>query len=84
MLLPEVFEEIPLQELRALAMNRSIMRIYLQGEIIDILPAQVGLLLEGFLKQEGREEILIAPCVLKSNNGESFRGCKCFLFSHFV
>ena len=63
-----------MQELRALSMDRSIMRIYLQGEVIDILPAQVGLLLEGYLKQEGRDEILVAPYVLRSNNGESFRG----------
>ena len=72
-----------MQELRALSMDRSIMRIYLQGEVIDILPAQVGLLLEGFLKQEGRDEILIAPCVLRSNNGESFRGCLFLLMYTF-
>ena len=72
-----------MQELRALSMDRSIMRIYLQGEVIDILPAQVGLLLEGFLKQEGRDEILIAPCILRSNNGESFQGCLFLLMYTF-
>ena len=67
-----------MQELRALSMDRSIMRIYLQGEVIDILPAQVGLLLEGYLKQGGRDEILVAPYVLRSNNGESFQGVYSF------
>lgn len=72
-LLPEHFEEIAIQELRALVMERSIMTTYLRGEIIDILPGKVGFLLEGFLKQEGKDEIIAAPCVLITS-GESYRG----------
>ncbi|MCO5555569.1 hypothetical protein L7F22_009114 [Adiantum nelumboides] len=73
-LLPEDFEGTALQELRVLAMERSIMRIYLKGEIVGILPVEVGFLLEGFLKQEGKHEILVAPCVLTNSYGEAYRG----------
>ncbi|KAI5075495.1 hypothetical protein GOP47_0009571 [Adiantum capillus-veneris] len=73
-LLPEDFERTALQELRVLTMERSIMRIYLKGEVIGIIPGEVGFLLEGFLKQEGTEEILVAPCALTNNPGEAYRG----------
>ncbi|KAH7430443.1 hypothetical protein KP509_09G099400 [Ceratopteris richardii] len=63
-LMPERFEGSPLHDLRVLIMERCIMRIYLKGEIIEISPGEVGFLLEGFVKKEGTEEILMAPCVL--------------------
>lgn len=55
-------------------MERSIMRTYLRDEIIDILPGEVGFLLEGFLKQEDKDEIIVAPCALMKNVGETCRG----------
>lgn len=73
-LLPEHFDGIAIQELRALVMERSIMRTYLRGEIIDILSGEVGFLLEGFLKQEDKDEIIVAPCALMKNFGETCRG----------
>lgn len=63
-LLPERFEGVTMQELRVLVMDGSTMRTYLWGEVIDILQGQVGILLEGFLKQVGKNEIIAAPAAL--------------------
>lgn len=39
------------------------MRTYLCGEVIDILPGKVCILLEGFLKQLDNDEIIAAPAL---------------------
>lgn len=64
LLLPQQFEEMSMQEMRALVLERSMMRTYLRGEMIEILPCNVGILLEGFVKQESRDESIASPSAL--------------------
>ncbi|KAH7444411.1 hypothetical protein KP509_02G077100 [Ceratopteris richardii] len=65
-LMPERFEGIPLHELRILVMENSIVRVYLKGEVLEFPPGEVGFLLEGFVKEEGKEKMLTAPYVLRN------------------
>ena len=65
LLLPQVFEKLPMQELRALVAERSVMTTYIRGETIEIPHHSIGFLLEGFIKAHGSQEELIAsPAVL--------------------
>lgn len=73
-LLPEQFEGITIQELRVFVMEGSTIRTYLWGEVIDILQGEIGILLEGFLKEEGKNEIIAAPSGLTFLNRECFWG----------
>ncbi|CAI9096868.1 OLC1v1033109C1 [Oldenlandia corymbosa var. corymbosa] len=64
-LLPQVFEKLTMQELRALIAERSSMSIYIRGETFEIPQHSVGFLLEGFVKCQGlQEELLTSPAVL--------------------
>ncbi|KAF9623417.1 hypothetical protein IFM89_003001 [Coptis chinensis] len=71
LLLPQVYEKMSMQELRALVVERSTMNIYLRGETIEIPNRSVGFLLEGYIKsQEVLEELIPAPAVLLSSYGD--------------
>jgi hypothetical protein len=70
LLLPQQFEEMSMQEMRALVLERSTMLTYLRGEMIEILPYDVAILLEGFVKQERRDEHIAAPAALVHSRTE--------------
>ncbi|PKA52210.1 Sodium/hydrogen exchanger 7 [Apostasia shenzhenica] len=60
-LVPQIFEKMSMQELRALVTERSSMNIYISGESIEIKPHSVGFLLEGFIRSDDVQQGLIAP-----------------------
>ncbi|KAK6921584.1 hypothetical protein RJ641_012091 [Dillenia turbinata] len=71
LLLPQIFEKIPMQDLRSLIAERSIMTIYLRGETIEIPPHSIGFLLEGFIRTHGfQEELITSPAPLLTCYGD--------------
>ncbi|KAJ8635853.1 hypothetical protein MRB53_010120 [Persea americana] len=65
LLLPQTFEEMAMQELRTLIAERSTMKIFISGEIIDIHQHDIGFILEGFVRPQGSQEVLItSPAAL--------------------
>ncbi|KAG6544478.1 hypothetical protein Mapa_014116 [Marchantia paleacea] len=63
--LPQQFEAITMQELRALLSESSNLCTYIRGETFELEIGKIGILLEGFLKQEGKEdEVIGAPAGL--------------------
>ncbi|XP_010527835.1 PREDICTED: sodium/hydrogen exchanger 7 isoform X2 [Tarenaya hassleriana] len=77
LLLPQIFEKVTMQELRALVAESSKLTTYVSGETIEITHNCIGLLLEGFIKSSlGRQEELIASpaALLPSNMNQSFHG----------
>ncbi|KAJ0095731.1 hypothetical protein Patl1_15672 [Pistacia atlantica] len=77
-LLPQIFEKLTLQDLRALVAERSSMATYIRGEIIEIPYRSIGFLLEGFIKTDGVEEKLItSPAALFPSQGnQSFQSAE--------
>lgn len=75
LLLPQIFEKMAMQELRALVAERSRMAIYIRGETIEMPLHCIGFLLEGFIKaQGGQEELIPSPAALVPSHGNlSFR-----------
>lgn len=70
LLLPQIFEKMATQELRALVAERSEMTIYLRGETFEIRPHCIGFLLEGFINaQGGQEELITSPAALQPSHG---------------
>ncbi|KAF9677498.1 hypothetical protein SADUNF_Sadunf08G0114000 [Salix dunnii] len=89
LLLPQVFEKMPMQELRALVAERSVMTTYIRGETIEIPRHSIGFLLEGFIKAHGfQDELIASPAVLLPPQGnQSFQkieisGAQAASFSH--
>lgn len=74
-LLPQTFEKMTLQDLRALVAERSTMNIYITGENFEIPHHSIGFLLEGFLKAQGSQgELLSSPAaILPLYSDQSFR-----------
>ncbi|KAH7515439.1 hypothetical protein FEM48_Zijuj10G0026400 [Ziziphus jujuba var. spinosa] len=65
LLLPQVFEKMGMQDLRALVVERSIMTLYIRGESIEVPYHSIGILLEGFIKTRGlQEELITSPAAL--------------------
>lgn len=65
LLLPQTFEEMAMQELRTLIAERSTMKIFISGEIIEIHQHVIGFILEGFVRTQGSQEVLItSPAAL--------------------
>ncbi|XP_024466552.2 sodium/hydrogen exchanger 7 isoform X6 [Populus trichocarpa] len=64
LLLPQVFEKMPLQELRVLVARRSVITTYIRGETIEVPHHSLGFLLEGFIKAHGFQELIASPAVL--------------------
>ncbi|KAJ7546491.1 hypothetical protein O6H91_08G041700 [Diphasiastrum complanatum] len=69
--LPRFFEAMATQELRALIMEGSTMLSFIRGEVLELHVGEVGILLEGFLKHEGKDEIIAAPAGLVFSGSES-------------
>ncbi|KAJ6988314.1 SOS1-like protein 1 [Populus alba x Populus x berolinensis] len=89
LLLPQVFEKLPMQELRALVAERSVMTTYIRGETVEIPHHSIGFLLEGFIKAHGfQDELIASPAVLLPPQGnQSFQkigisGAQAASFSH--
>nr|ADK91080.1 SOS1 [Bruguiera gymnorhiza] len=74
LLLPQVFEPMAMQELRALMAERSTMTTYITGEIIEVPQHSIGFLLEGFIKAYGFQNELITPpaALFPSHANQSF------------
>lgn len=70
-MLAQQFDVVSLQEMRSIIMEGSTMRTFLRGEVFELAPHEVGILLEGFAKKEGSNEILAAPAGLTFSNGET-------------
>ncbi|XP_021821170.1 sodium/hydrogen exchanger 8 isoform X1 [Prunus avium] len=87
--LPQIFEKMAMQDLRALVAERSMMTIYIRGESFEIPHHSIGFLLEGFVKTQGvQEELITSPAPLLPAHGyQSFpnlaaSGTKGASFSH--
>ncbi|GAV67504.1 cNMP_binding domain-containing protein/Na_H_Exchanger domain-containing protein [Cephalotus follicularis] len=74
-LLPQIFEKMEMQELRALVAERSTMTTHIRGETVEIPQHCIGILLEGFIKTHGRQgELITSPAaLLLSQANSSFR-----------
>lgn len=73
-LLPQIFEKMAIQDLRALVTERSIVTTYITGETIEIPYHSIGFLLEGFIKTEGGQELITSPAaLLPSHASQSFQ-----------
>ncbi|XP_028752601.1 sodium/hydrogen exchanger 8-like isoform X1 [Neltuma alba] len=68
-LLPQIFEKMAMQNLRALVVERSVMTVYIRGESIEIPHHSVGILLEGCVKMEGLQELITSPAALLPSRG---------------
>ncbi|XVE85547.1 hypothetical protein DITRI_Ditri17bG0099000 [Diplodiscus trichospermus] len=70
LLVPQIFEKIALQDLRGLATERSLMKIYIRGETIEVPHQSIGFLLEGFIKPfNAQDELITSPAVLLPSPG---------------
>lgn len=68
--LPQIFEKMAMQDLRALVAERSMMTIYIRGESFEIPYRSIGFLLEGFVKTQGvQEELITSPAPLLPPHG---------------
>ncbi|XP_039033847.1 sodium/hydrogen exchanger 8-like [Hibiscus syriacus] len=75
LLVPQIFEKMALQDLRALVAERSSIKTYITGETIEVSNQSVGFLLEGFIKPLlVQEELITSPAVLLPSQGnQSFK-----------
>lgn len=62
--LAKEFEKATLQDIRALMMEGSSMRIFLRGEVFELQPKKIGVLLDGFVRPESSFAIITAPAGL--------------------
>ncbi|KAK7399871.1 hypothetical protein VNO78_11065 [Psophocarpus tetragonolobus] len=71
LMLPQIFEKLAMQDLRALIVDpdRSRMTIFISGETIEIPHHSIALLLEGYVKTQGRQELVTAPAALFPSHG---------------
>jgi hypothetical protein len=69
LLLPQIFEKRTVQDLRGLIAERSEMTMYIRGETIEIPYHSVAFLLEGYVKIQGRQELVTAPAALVPSHG---------------
>ncbi|XP_062172474.1 sodium/hydrogen exchanger 8 [Alnus glutinosa] len=69
LLLPQIFEKMAMHDLRALVAERSVMNLYVSRETIEIPHHSIGFLLEGFMKTQGAEELIISPATLLPSHG---------------
>ncbi|KAL5716355.1 Son of sevenless 1 [Ranunculus cassubicifolius] len=65
LLLPQVYEKISMQEMRALIVERSMMNLYMEGETVEIQAHSIGLLLDGSIRAlQVPEEVISSPALL--------------------
>ncbi|RDX89814.1 Sodium/hydrogen exchanger 7, partial [Mucuna pruriens] len=71
LMLPQIFEKLAMQDLRALIADpkRSKMTTFIRGETIEIPYHSVALLLEGYVKTQGCQELIAAPAALLPSLG---------------
>ncbi|XVF85519.1 hypothetical protein PTKIN_Ptkin17bG0123900 [Pterospermum kingtungense] len=69
LLVPQIFEKMALQDLRALVAERSLMKTYIRGETIEVPHQSIGFLLEGFIKPSSVQELITSPAVLLPSHG---------------
>lgn len=82
LIIPQQFETVTMHEVRALMVEGSRMRTYIRGEVIEVEVSKTGILLEGFVKQEGKNEVIGAPAGLLCQVSErTHRGI--FSTTHF-
>ncbi|GAB2226023.1 hypothetical protein Droror1_Dr00021806 [Drosera rotundifolia] len=73
-LLPQVFEKMAMQDMRALIAERSRMITCIRGETIELPPNFIGFLLEGFVKSQGlHQELITSPAALSPQKRDSSR-----------
>ncbi|XP_057992366.1 sodium/hydrogen exchanger 8 isoform X3 [Hevea brasiliensis] len=74
-LLPQIFEKMAMQDLRALVSDWSMINIHLSGESIEIPHHSIGFLLEGFVRSHGfQEELITSPAALLPRHGNQSFG----------
>ncbi|XP_073282405.1 sodium/hydrogen exchanger 7-like isoform X2 [Primulina huaijiensis] len=65
LMLPQMFEQMAMPDLRALMAEISIMNIHIRGESFEVPRNSIGLLLEGFIKMQGWQgDLLTSPAVI--------------------
>jgi hypothetical protein len=74
LLLPQIFEKMPMHEIRVLITERSTISVYIRGETIEIEQNHVGILLEGYLRSEDKNLIKPPGVLLPSNSDWSSFG----------
>lgn len=74
-MLPQMFEKMSMQDLRALIVERSMMNIYIRGESFELFHRYVGFVLEGFIKLQDaeQEEMLTAPAAILPHVDQTIR-----------
>lgn len=76
-LLPRVYENMSMQDMRMLTAERSTLNTYLRGENIEVPPHSIGFLLEGFIKSHSLvEELITSPAALWPAQGNSSFLCQ--------
>ncbi|KAJ6312828.1 hypothetical protein OIU77_014369 [Salix suchowensis] len=71
LLLPRVFENMLMEELRVLVAKRSVIIVYMRGETIEVSHDSIGFLLEGLINAHGsQEESIASPAVLLPLQGD--------------
>lgn len=63
-LLPQVFENMGMPDLRALVAERSTMSTYIRGESFELPHHSIGVLLEGFVRGQDAGELVTSPAAL--------------------
>lgn len=71
LLLPQIFEKMTMQDLRALVAEKSTMAIYVSGETVEIPHQSIGFLLDGFIENQG--DLITPPAVLMPSRNLSFQ-----------
>eukprot|EP01018_Ginkgo_biloba_P018448 Gb_13799 [translate_table: standard] len=74
-----------MQELRAVVIEQSTIHTFVRGESIEIQPLDVGILLEGFVRETGKKDFVGAPASLFPLNAEHHRirlGISTSLYHH--
>ncbi|KAJ6738729.1 SODIUM/HYDROGEN EXCHANGER 7 [Salix koriyanagi] len=71
LLLPRVFENMLMEELRVLVAERSVIIVYMRGKTIKVSHDSIGFLLEGLINAHGsQEESIASPAVLLPLQGD--------------
>nr|GLL41714.1 sodium/hydrogen exchanger 8 isoform X2 [Ipomoea trifida] len=87
-LLPQVFENMGMPDLRALVAERSTMSTYIRGESFELPHHSIGFLLEGFVRGQDAGELVTSPAALlpsrmdQSSRKSEMSGSRAGSFSH--
>nr|AGB06353.1 plasmalemma Na+/H+ antiporter [Indosasa sinica] len=82
LLLPQIFENMAMHEIRILIAERSTMKIYIKGEDIALEQNCIGILLEGFLKTDNQNLIAPPGVLLPSNTDLNLFGLQSSAMNH--